>query len=440
MEHRLALADLASLPSPGPQGEPAWLSERRQRAAEWLADHGFPTKKDEDWRYVDLRPLLAMGFALPRILGDVRFDDMSLDGLAGLPGLGGPRLVLLNGRFAPGLSRLTDPPDGVRVTPLADAIRVDDRAVRDVWRQPAEGWRHGFEALNVALAVDGAFVQVAEAAAPDVPIEIVHVALGDQTPPVSNPRTLVRVGAGGSASIVETYLGAGDGPSLTNAHTEIVLDEGAALDHCRFQVETAEAYHLSSVHACPGRDARFASHLVANGAHLGRHELLVVLTAEGATADLDGVYLPRGVQCHDNPVRVEHVAPACTSHQLYKAIVDGAGHGIFNGHVIVHPGAAGTDAQQVNKSLLLSEQAEVDTRPRLEIFADDVACTHGAAVGQLDLDALFYLRSRGISEPDARRIVIAGFAQEVLGRIPAGALRGRAEALITAHLEDGDHR
>ena len=432
---RLTLDEMLRLAPPEAPGEATWLSKLRSDAAEWVVDHGFPSAKHEDWRYVDLRPLLELPFASARIPG----DDEAAPGLAGLlgPDLGGPRLVLVNGRYAPGLSRLADLRGGVRVTSLASLIQAGDETVGDMWRTSARGWSHGFEALNAALAVDGGFVEVAESASLDVPIEIVHVAIGSDVPPLCNPRTFIRIGAAGSATVVETYLGSGQGGSLTNAHTEIVLAEGAAVDHYRFQAETCEAYHLSRLEVRPGPTARFTSHLVAVGARLGRHELRAFLAGAGATVDLDGLFIPRGAQCHDNPVRVEHTAPGCTSDQLYKGIVDGAGHGVFNGHVIVHPGAAGTDANQVNKNLLLSDRSEVDTRPRLEIFADDVACTHGAAVGQLDPDAMFYLRSRGISEPEARSVLVAGFAQEILSRVPPGPVRDRAESLVATHLQDG---
>lgn len=430
--NRVTLGDLARQSPPQVDGETAEHGEQRRAAAAWVATRGFPVRKDEDWRYVDLRPLLELPF-IATDLGDGG-QSRSLAARLG-PGLGGPRLVLVNGRFAPSLSELEGLPPGARITALSTAIQRGDEAVGDLWGDPAAGWVHGFEALNVAFAVDGAIVDVADGARLDAPIEIVHVAVSsDGQPPACHPRNLLRVGAGGSVRVIETFSGTGCGGSLTNAHTRILLDEGARAEHFRLQVEPLEACHLSTVEVHPGPGARYTSQLLALGARLGRHELRVRLAGEGAVVDLGGLYLPLGAQCHDNPVRVDHIAPRCTSHQLYKGIVDNAGHGIFNGHLVVHPGATGTDASQVNKNLLLSDQAEVDARPRLEIFADDVACSHGAAVGQLDPDALFYLRSRGISEADARRLLIAGFAAEVLGRIPAGPIGERAESVVTDHL------
>lgn len=437
--NRLTLGELVPLVAPEVEGEAAWLGKQRRDAAEWIAVHGFPGRKDEDWRYVDLRPLLKLPFTYTD-RPDRDGDFPSLAALLG-PGLGGPRLVLVNGRYAPGLSKLEDLPAGARVTSLAAAIRDDDEAIGDTWAIPAGGWVHGFEALNAAHAVDGAIVDVAEGRSVDAPVEVVHMAVSwNGHPPVCHPRTLLRVGAGGSATVVETFLGAGHGGSLTNAHTRILLSRGATAHHFRFQMEPLETCHLSTVEVHPGPGARFTSQLLAVGARLARHELRARLSGDGAVVDLGGLYLPQGAQCHDNPVRVDHIAPGCTSHQLYKGIVTDAGHGIFNGHLVVHPGAAGADAHQVNKNLLLSDRAEVYTRPRLEIFADDVGCTHGAAVGQLDPDALFYLRSRGIPEADARRLLIAGFAAEILGRFPAGPVRERAEAVVNDHLRRGAAR
>lgn len=405
------------------EGELGWLTDLRKQALRWVADHGFPTRKHEDWRYVDLRPLLELQFTAQA--GGL--DEQGLAAVLG-PGLGGPRLVLVNGCFAPELSSLPDTP-GVRIGSAADAVDV-----RRIWAPEGGGWRDGFDALNTALAVDGAFVEVAEGVSLDVPIEIVYLADAMAAPVMSNCRSLVQAGPGSRVTVVESYVGAGDGTSFSNAKTRVMLDESAEFEHYRLQAEGDNAYHLSSLSVRPGRASRFASHLLATGSRLGRHELLVQMTEEGAGVDLDGLYLTTDDQCHDNPVRVEHVAPNCASTQVYRGIVDGAGHGIFNGHVIVHPGADGTDAHQVNKNLLLSDHAEVDTRPRLEIFADDVACTHGAAVGQLDPDALFYLRSRGISEPDAKALLVAGFAEEILARFRPGQLRDRARALVASRL------
>ncbi|MGH9107109.1 MAG: Fe-S cluster assembly protein SufD [Acidimicrobiales bacterium] len=426
------LAELAFLAPPVIPAEARSAGSARREAAAWVTKNGFPDRKHEDWRYFDLRPLLGLTLA-PAGLGE---PGVALADLAPLlpPGLGGARLVVVNGRFVAGLSHLDNLPEQARVTSVASAGSEDGGLAGPVWPVPGHGYRHAFEALNAALAVDACLIEVAEGASLEVPIEVVYMSFAHGDLPLSSPRTVVMAGAGSAATVVESYLSAGEGASLTNAHTEVVLGAGARVEHYKLQAEAPEASHLSTLEVRPGARSRFVSALLAVGSRLGRHEVHVALAEEGAAVDLAGLYLPAGDQCHDNPVLVEHIAPRCASRQLYKGIVDGTGHGIFNGHVVVHPGAAGTDADQVNKNLLLSDHAEVDTRPRLEIFTDDVSCTHGAAVGQLDTDALFYLRSRGIPEPDARTLLISGFAQQVLGRFAEGPIRERAEHLVAAHL------
>ncbi|MGH9055906.1 MAG: Fe-S cluster assembly protein SufD [Acidimicrobiales bacterium] len=425
---------LATAGRAGPSaGEPAWLVGAREGATGWLARNDFPTRKDEDWRYCRLDPILELPFE-PPLVGMVAatFDRPEVE--AALPeGFGGARLVFVNGRFEEGLSRTGGLPEAVYAGSLVPVLSDRGGRLRSLWPHLA-GYPHAFRALNDALAVDGAFVDLPAGATVEAPIEVVCISVPGEHPVMSNPRSIVRAGAGARATIVETYLGLPGGPCLTNAHTQIVLGDGARVDHYKFQDEDPKSYHLSCVEVRPGQRARFSSRLVALGGRIARHEVNARLEEEQATVDLDGLYLPSGEQYHDNPVRVEHAARRCTSRQVYKGIVDGSAHGVFNGHVIVRPGADGTDAHQVNKNLLLSDRAEVDTRPRLEIFADDVACTHGAAVGSLDPDAMFYLRSRGIPHPQARALLVAGFAQEVLDRFPAGAVRDRAERLVGGRL------
>ncbi|MGH9116267.1 MAG: Fe-S cluster assembly protein SufD [Acidimicrobiales bacterium] len=420
-------------------GEPAWLAGAREEASSWLARNGFPTRKDEDWRYCRLDPILALPLE-PTRAGVTTEPLEEPEVRATLPeGFGGARLVFVNGRFAERLSCTDGLAEGVGIGNLAPVLAAPDGLLRPLWSDAA-GYPHAFRALNDALATDGAFVDVPAGTCVETPIEIVYVSVPRDRPVVSNPRSLVRAGPGAAASVVETYVGLPGGPCLTNALTQIVLGEGARVDHYKLQDEEVGSFHLSCVEVRPGRGARFSSRLVALGGRIARHEVNARLEEEEATVELDGLYLPAGDQYHDNPVRVEHAAPRCTSRQVYKGIVDGSAHGVFNGHVIVRPGADATDAHQVNKNLLLSDRAEVDTRPRLEIFADDVACTHGAAVGSLDADALFYLRSRGLPSSEARALLVAGFAQEVLDRFPAGPVRDRAERLVGERLAAGGRR
>lgn len=410
-------------------GEPTWLTACRQDATRWLPAHGFPTRKDEDWRYFDLKPILDLPFT-PSAETPLEAWTAELDALAG-PSLGGPRVVLVNGIFAPGLSALTSElPHGVHVGSLAAEVRNGTTGLQRQWFSPGAGYAHAFEALNVALTADGAYIELDPDTVFDAPIEIVYLTVARGDLPLVSPRSVISARAGSAATIVETHLSLGEGHSLTNSHTQVLLAPGAHIDHYRFQTEGADAFHLSGVYVQAGAASHFASRTLAVGALLARHEIRAQLIYTSADVQLDGLFLPGGQQYHDNPVLVDHAAPGCSSHQLYKGIVSGAGHGVFNGHVIVRPAAVGTSTHQTNKNLLLSDQAEIDTRPRLEIFTDEVSATHGAAVGQLDQDALFYLRSRGIPDQSARDMLVSGFAADVLERFTPGPIRDRADKLV----------
>jgi len=430
------LGDLSRL-EPRPNGEhPAWLTEARRAAFEWVAEHGFPTLKDEDWRYTRLGPILDIPF-VPAAAGMGHgLSSSTIDELAG--DLGGTRLVFVNGHFAPELSRLAELPEGATVTNLASVLAQDAERLESLLSRPFAPHPHAFAALNAALTDDGAFVHLPDHTTVDEPIQLVFFSDTGGAPLVSSPRSLVLAGPGSQVTIVETYVGVPGDVYCTNAVTEVVLEEGAEVEHYKVQEEPETAFHLALLDVHQGRGSRFSSHSVALGSSIARHEVRVGLEAEGAEVRLDGLYMPRGDQHHDNPILIEHAAPHCTSRQLYKGVLDGHGQGVFNGRVVVRPGAAGSDAAQTNKNLLLSDHAEVDTRPRLEILADDVKCTHGAAVGRLDEDAVFYLRSRGVPHLAARGLLIYAFVNEMVERLRLEPLRSRVEKLVAHRLATGD--
>jgi Fe-S cluster assembly protein SufD len=422
---------------PQPNGHhPAWLREARRAAFGWVAEHGFPTLEDEDWRYTRLGPILDIPFepaaaGIGHRLSSNRIDALAVD-------LGGMRLVFVNGHFAPELSWLAELPDGATVTNLASVLAEEAERLEPLLSPPFGAHHHAFTALNAALAEDGAFVHLRAGTTVDEPIQLVFFSDTGGSPLVSSPRSLVLAGPGSRVAIVETYVGVPGDVYCTNAVTDVVLEEGAAVEHYKVQDEPDTAFHFALVDVRQGRDSRFSSHSVALGSRVARHQVRVRLEAEGAEVSLDGLYMPRGDQHHDNPILIEHAAPRCTSRQLYKGVLDGHGQGVFNGRVVVHAGAARTDAAQTNKNLLLSDHAEVDTRPRLEILADDVKCTHGAAVGRLDEDAVFYLRSRGVPHLAARGLLIYAFANEIVERIRLEPLRSRVAKLVTNRLATGD--
>jgi len=421
---------------PRPNGHhPAWLTEARRAGFGWVAKHGFPTLKDEDWRYTRLGPILEVPFQPAATGMGYRLSSSTIDALAA--DLGGTRLVFVNGHFAPELSSLTELPEGATVTSLASVLAEGAERLEPLFSRPFAAHHHAFTALNAALTEDGAFIRIPADTTVDQPIHLVFVSDSPTSPLLSSPRSVVLAGPRSRVAIVETHVGVPGDVYLTNAVTEVALADGAAVEHYKVQDEPDTAFHLGLLDVHQGRASRFSSHSVALGSSIARHEVRVGLEAEGAEVSLDGLYMARGDQHHDNPILIEHAAPRCTSRQLYKGVVDGRGHGVFNGRVVVHPGALGTDAAQTNKNLLLSDRAEVDTRPRLEILADDVRCTHGAAVGRLDEDAVFYLRSRGVPHQMARGLLISAFVNELVDRLRLEPLRSRVEKLVAHRLATG---
>jgi len=427
------------LPLAGRPSDPDWLTVARCGAAAWVTANGFPSAKHEDWRYTRIDPALAIPFATDTDTGrrtatGTSSPDVSLRDLLG-PGLGGIRLVVVDGHFAPELSDPDGLPRGIRIGSLQNALATTPQPLQPLWSWHPGGYPHALRALNDAQATGGALVDLPAEAVVEAPIEIVLVTTPGSPSHWSHPRVVVLAGAGSKATVVETHLGAPGRPSVTNALTQVVVGDDAQVNHYVIQDEGLDSFHFSSLEARLGRSSRFSSRLLAAGGRIGRHEVHTVLQGENAQVELDGLFLTGSDQHHDSAILVDHGAPGGRSHQIYKGVIDGDGHGVFNGHIVVRPGAVGTDAHQTNKNLLLSDRAEVDTRPRLEIFADDVACTHGAAVGQLDPDALFYLRSRGVPHHEARALLVSGFVQEVLDCFAGGPIRQYAERLVTAHLE-----
>jgi Fe-S cluster assembly protein SufD len=417
--------------------EPGWLKGLRRSAFQWVSERGFPSAKDEAWKYTRVTPILEIPFEPAEPGASRRLSSGAIDQLA--CDLDGPRLVFVNGyfgHFAPERPVIGSFPPGIRITNLASALLEDGRAIEPVLSRSLREHLNGFNALNAALAEDGAFVWIPPNTTIEEPIHLVFLSDTGATPVVSHPRTLVLAGRGSRATIVETYAGIGD-VYLTNAVTEVVLEEGAAVEHYKVQNETETAFHVALLSVRQGRGSRFSAHSLALGSSIARHEVRVTLEAPGAEVALNGLYMPWGQQHLDNSTTIEHAAPQCTSRELYKGVVDGQGRGVFDGRIVVREGAFKTDASQTNKNLLLSESAQADTRPRLEIFADDVKCAHGAAVGQLDDDAVFYLRSRGIPQEAARGLLTYAFADEMLRVIPLESLRSHLAKLVAWRLGTG---
>jgi len=415
--------------------DPLWRAEARLAALEWVGKHGFPTRKDEDWKYTGLESILAVSFEAATV-GSSRWVTADMIEAAAVD-LGGARLVFVNGHFASELSRLTGLPAGAEVTSLAAVLAAGPERLERFFSH-APGQHHAFAAFNDALTEDGAFVHLTPNTCVNEPIQLVFFSDTGGFRLMSSPRSVILAEPGSSATIIETYAGIDGDVYCTNAVTEVVLAEDAQIEHYKVQDEPVTAFHLALLDVRQGRGSGFSSRSVMLGSSIARHEVRVLLEDVGAEVSLDGVYLPQGDQLHDNTIFVDHAAASCTSHQLYKGVLDGRGHGVFNGHIMVRPGADGTDANQKNKNLILSDRAEVDTRPRLEIYTDDVKCTHGAAVGQLDEDALLYLRARGIPFEAARGLLIDAFVHEMVDRIGLLPLRARLEALVAGRFGKGE--
>ena len=408
-----------------------WLRELRTIAMARFAERGFPATRDEDWKYTRTNAIEKRAFRCDPAEGAVDMDNINA---ALQVEFGVPRLVFINGRYFPALSRVDDLPAGVTLAGLNDILRTEPDELRGLFGETVMLDRHPFTALNTAFADDGVYLSVADDVVMERPIHAVFIATAAQDGHIVNPRVLVRGGVNSQASLVERYLALDEAVYFTNAVTEIQLADNAVLDYYRVQEESAKAFHISGIHVRQQRDSRFNAHAVSLGGALTRNDIDVQLAAAGAHCGLTGLYLAAGRQHVDIHTRIDHLQPHGTSNEFYKGILDGHGRGVFNGKVIVHPDAQKTDARQTNNNLLLSDNAEADTKPQLEIYADDVKCSHGATVGQLDADAVFYLRSRGVDESAARRLLTHAFAAEIIEQVKVPALRAYLDTAVMTRL------
>lgn len=408
-----------------------WLQELRERAADRFQRLGFPKSNDEDWRGTNLAPLVGRPFA-PAARPTLAQAKESF-AAAGIGPARGVRLLFVNGAYFPELSQPVSG-SGVVASGLASALaaapeRLPER-LQGVLLRSADD--RAFTALNTAFLADGAFVFIPRGASVEEAIELVYLA---SEPAFIQPRNVIAAEPGSSARVVERYLAAGGASSFTNAVTQIALGDGACLDHYRLEREAPSAFHVSEVEIRAGAGAQVSAHSYSAGAALVRNDVAVRLEASGARASLFGLSVTSGAQAVDNHTCIEHVSPRCSSEESYRAILDGTSKSIFHGRVVVHEGAQKTDATQSNKSLLLSEEATASAKPQLEIHADDVKCTHGAAVGQLDKEAIFYLRSRGVGEREARALLTRAFASQVIGKVRLGWLQPIIEGDLFAGVQ-----
>ncbi len=414
-----------------PGAELPWLRAARRRAFEQFGTLGVPTTRDEDWKYTNV----AMLGKRPWHFAPQRSDDV--DGRHIVEELAldaqGDRLVFVNGRYAPKLSNVQRLPHGVFVGSLARALREMPDRLEAMFS--AQTWPDGLAALNTAFLCDGFVVVLPPGIVLDRPLQMLF--LSDEAGLAVQPFNVVLAGARSGCAIVEQFVGLNNEVYLTNTITRIVADEQVDVQHYRLQQEGGKAFHIAGIDAEQGHASHFTSHAFAFGSALSRTGIAAHLNARDAEVTLNGLYFAGGRQHVDHHTRIDHAKPRGTSREYYRGVLDGAARGVFNGRVIVHPDAQQTDAYQANHNLLLSRDAEIDTKPQLEIFADDVRCTHGATVGQLDENQLFYLRARGVDEFTARALLTYAFARDIVERVRFDALRGRLESLLLARMPEG---
>jgi Fe-S cluster assembly protein SufD len=405
----------------------AWLRKLRQDAFARFSETGFPTTRDEDWRFTNPAAIAQTPFRLARN-GHALPSRKELEPLYMADSA--CRLVFVDGRFAPELSAVGKLPDRVSVGSLADEIACNPGALEPHLGRYLDLRHDAFGALNTAFLEDGAYVHIGKGAVLKEPIYLLFVSAAHGFPTVSYPRNLIVAEENSQATIVEDYASLGGGQALCNTVTELVAGDHSVLSHYMIEREHTQAFNVSTLRIQQGRAADIASHSVLVGGGLVRNNVHPVLAGEGGECLINGLFVGSGRQHLDNYMLVEHASPHCGSRQFYNGILDGQAHGVFHGRIIVHKDAQKTDAKQTNRNLLLSDSAQIDTKPQLEIYADDVKCTHGATIGQIEENALFYLRSRGIDEASARKLLLLAFASECLDRMKEGPARAHAEELI----------
>ena len=411
--------------------DPAWVHDLRRTGIERFKSLGFPTLREEEWRFTRTRPIAELDFRPAETATGVTedaivsrtFDDSHCY-----------RLVFVNGRPVPGLSRLAKQ-RGVWMGPLSQALEERRDRVHALLGKRIDLNKQRFAALNTAFWNDGVYLEVADSVVLDKPVHVVHVTVPGSAPAMTHPRLVVIADRSAEVTIAESYIALDDAPYFTNAVSEMVCGDNASITHWKVQRESTRAFHIAMQHATLGTSARFSTMNVSMGGALVRNDVHTILDGEGVDARVDGLYLAGGRQHVDNHTFIRHAKPHCHSFELYKGILDGHSRGVFNGRIYVDPIAQKTDAKQENNCMLLSDDARINSNPQLEIFADDVKCTHGAAIGKTDDDAVFYMRSRGIPATDARDLMVYAFASEVLERIGETALKLRLEDDLFAWLE-----
>ena len=410
----------------------AWLSGLRDKAIERFSSLDFPTPKVEEWKFTNLAPLTKTVFGP----GPAQAGEDAGDAVQGFLMEETPchLLVFVDGRYRPRLSALGDLPAGAELTTLAAALKARPDMLESHLGGGTPTDANPVVPLTPAVVADGDVPTLAPCVVVGRPVHSLDMDSAPSAPVVTHPRTLILSGRGSAATVLESYVGAGSQTYWTNAVTDVVMDEGAALKHYRLQAEGAKAFHIAATEVRLARDSRYESFVLAVGGRLARNEIAAALNGTNIDCRLSGAYLARDRQHIDNTTLIDHAQPECRSRQVYKGVLDGKAHAVFQGKIVVRPQAQKTDAHQLNRNLLLSETARIDTKPELEIHADDVKCSHGASVGELDAEALFYMRARGSDARHARTLLIEAFVGETFEHISSPPVRAHLERMASSWL------
>lgn len=408
-------------------GQSRWLQSLRQEAFARFSETGFPTTHDEDWRFTNVAAVANTAFELAGI-ETVSREQLDTFGALQFACC----LVFVNGLFSHELSNVAALPKGVTIGSLAAQLKNDTGGLEPHLGRYLNTQRDAFAALNTALIEDGVYVHIPRGVVVETPIYVLYVTVPGATPTMNHPRNLIVAGENSQVTVVEDYVSLGEGTTFSNAATELVAGDNANVSHYMIVRESDQAYNFSTLRIQQGRHANVATHSLLLSGALVRNNVHPVLAGEGSECLINGLFMANGRQHMDNYMLVEHASPHCDSRQFYNGILNGQSHGVFHGRIIVHKDAQKTDAKQTNRNLLLSDDAQIDTKPQLEIYADDVKCTHGATIGQFDDNALFYLRSRGLAEAAARHVLLLAFANECLDRMNSPQVREHMEKLVVA--------
>ncbi len=417
---------------------PIWMLPFRKGGLARFAELGFPTLQHEDWRFTNIAPIVKLPF---KPVFEAMADDLTSEALKNFPfaDLPGSRLVFVNGHYAAVLSKIAKLPAGVTVASVASVLAAEPALLEKYFAQSSPAGDNAFDALNQAFFLDGGFIHVPAGKVVEQPVQLIYVTTSNQNGATIQPRNVIVAEANSQLTVIESYVTAVGAGYFTNTVTELVVGDKATVEVLKFQDEAVDAFHMAAIHGRFGRASNTRVHSFALGAKISRNSIRTNLAGEGLECILNGLYLTRGEQLADHHMVVEHAQPHCASHEYFNGILDDKSKGVFHGRILVQQLAQKTDAKQTNKNLLLSDDATANTKPQLEIYADDVKCTHGATIGQLNQESIFYLRSRGIGPETARRMLIHAFAGEIIERVKHEAAREELDKLIWERLEANPH-